>query len=78
MRRVSVAEARQQLRSLLDEVATGEEVAVLRRGKEVARIVPPKGRPRRLPSLGVFRRSIVLRGAPMSISVIRERADGRY
>lgn len=78
MRRVSVAEARQQLRSLLDEVATGEEVAVLRRGKEVARIVPPKGRPRRLPSLGVFRRSIVLRGAPMSISVVRERADGRY
>lgn len=75
---MSVAEARQQLRSLLDEVATGEEVAVLRRGKEVAHIVPPKGRSRRLPSLGVFRRSIVLRGAPMSISDVRERADGRY
>lgn len=78
MRRVSVAEARQQLRSLLDEVATGEEVAVLRRGREVARIVPPKGRSRRLPRLGVFRRSIMLRGAPMSVSVVRERGDGRY
>ena len=78
MRKVSVAEARQQLRSLLDEVAAGEEVAVLRRGKEVARIVPPKGRPRRLPGLTAFRRSIVLRGSPMSTSVIQGRVDGRY
>jgi prevent-host-death family protein len=76
---VSVARARQELRSLLDEVATGEEVAVLRRGKEVARIVPPsKDRPRRLPSLRAFRRSIALRGAAMSRSVVRERAGGRY
>jgi prevent-host-death family protein len=78
MRRVSVAKARQQLRSLLDEAATGEEVAVLRRGKEVARIVPPKNLSRRLPSLRAFRRSITLRGAAMSRSVVRERADGRY
>lgn len=78
MRRVSVAKARQELRSLLDEVATGEEIAVLRRGKEVARIVPPKGRSRRLPSLRAFRRSIALRGGPMSLSVVRERADGRH
>lgn len=75
---MNVAEARQRLRSLLDEVAAGEEVAVLRRGKEVARLVPPKGHPRRLPGLAAFRRSIVLRGSPMSTSVVRRRADGRY
>lgn len=78
MRRVSVTQTRQQLRSLLDKVAASEEVAVLRRGKELARIVPPKGRPRRLPSLGAFRRSLPLRGAPLSTVVVRERANGRF
>ena len=76
MRRVGVVEARQRLRALLDEVAAGREVCILRQGKEVARLVPPKGC-RRLPSLGAFRRSFLVRGDPLSATVVRMRADAR-
>jgi prevent-host-death family protein len=78
MRKVSVAEARQKLRSLLDEVTAGKKVAVLRRGKEVARLVPPGRSKRRLPPLGSFRSSIALAGEPMSATVIRERREARH
>ena len=78
VRKVGVVEARRRLRALLDEVAAGKEVCVLRRGKEVARLVPPKGRRRRLPSLVAFRRSLLVRGEPLSTSVIRTRTEARY
>ncbi len=78
MHQVSVAEARRRLRSLLAEVAAGKAVAVLRRGKEVARLVPPRRDSRRLPRLGAFRRSVALRGGPLSQDVIRERRAERY
>lgn len=79
MRKVSVAEARQRLKALLDEVAAGREVAVLRRGREVARLVPPPvaGR-RRLPALGPFRAGLSVRGEPLSRTVIRARRSERY
>lgn len=78
MRRVSVAEARQKLRALLEEVESGQEIVVLRRGKEVARLVPPQKRRRRLPSLEAFRRGIRVRGKPLSATVLRTRRDERY
>ncbi len=78
MQRVSVAEARQKLRTLLDEVAAGKQVAVLRRGKEVARLVPPRASKRKLPDLGGFRRSIRVKGEPLSATVIRARREARY
>jgi prevent-host-death family protein len=79
MRRVSVAEARQTLRELLDAVAAGGEVALLRRGKEIARLVPPPpARRRRPPSLAAFRRTIQIKGEPMSATVIRMRREARY
>jgi prevent-host-death family protein len=39
MRQVSVAEAKAQLSSLLDAVATGESVLITRRGKPIAELV---------------------------------------
>mgnify|MGYP001578929754 CR=1 FL=1 len=78
MRKVSVVEARQKLRALLDEVAAGKQVAVLRRGREVARIVPPPVRRRRLPSLGSLRASIRVEGEPLSRTVVRARRAERY
>ena len=78
MRKVSVAEARRQLRTLLDDVASGKQVAVLRRGREVARLVPPPvAAARRLPSLAAFRRSLSIRGT-LSHAVVRARRDARY
>jgi prevent-host-death family protein len=78
MKTVSVAEARKKLRTLLDEVSSGHEVSVVRRGQEVARLVPPRRRGRRLPALGSFRASIRVTGEPVSVAVVRGRRAGRY
>lgn len=79
MRTVSIAEARRNLKALLDEVSSGREITLIRRGKEVARLVPPAGQTlRRLPALGAFRRSIRVTGAPMSREVLRARREARY
>ncbi len=78
VKRVSVAQARRDLRRLLDEVSAGREVAVLRRGTEVARLVPARGRGRRLPSLAAFRRTISVRGEALSTAVIKSRREARY
>ena len=40
MQKVNVREARQQISRLLDAVAAGEEIVILRRGKPVARLLP--------------------------------------
>jgi prevent-host-death family protein len=78
MKAVSVAEARRRLKTLLDEVLAGAEVSVVRRGREVARLVPLKRRARRLPALGSFRTSIRITGEPVSETVARARREGRY
>lgn len=43
MREVGKFEAKNKLSELLDLVEHGEEVTITRHGKEVARLVPPKG-----------------------------------
>jgi prevent-host-death family protein len=78
MKTVSVAEARRRLKALLDEVASGHEVAVVRRGQEVARVVPPKRSQRRLPALAAFRASIRVTGVATSRALIRARRAARY
>lgn len=44
MRSISVVEAKSRFSSLLAEVETGEEIAVTRHGRVVARLVPDGGR----------------------------------
>ena len=78
MKTVSVAEARRRFKALLDEVSSGLPVSVVRRGQEVARLLPPKPRRVRLPPLGTFRASIHMTGEPLSRTVIRERHSARY
>jgi prevent-host-death family protein len=75
---VSVKEARDNFRTYLDRAEAGEEIIVTRRGKEVARIVPPRREPKKFPDLTEFRKSIELRGEPMSETVIRQRRESRY
>lgn len=43
MAEVGAFEAKNKLSALLDLVEQGEEVVITRHGKEVARLVPPKG-----------------------------------
>ena len=78
MKTVNVAEARRTFKALLDEVSSGHEVSVVRRGCEVARLVPPKRARRRLPPLGSFRASLRVMGEPVSRTVIRARREARY
>jgi len=78
MRTVSVAEARRRFKALLDEVSSGHEVSMVRRGREVARLVPPRRRGPRLPALGSFRASIRVTGGPVSRTVLQARGAARY
>jgi len=55
---VGVHEAKTHLSRLLEQVAAGEEIAITRRGEEVARLVPPQRRGAR--RLGVDRGRFVV------------------
>jgi prevent-host-death family protein len=78
MRRVSVREARENFRSLLDDVAAGEEILVVRRGKPIARLVPAGEEGKRLPALDDFRSSIEVRGGTLGEELAAARREERY
>ena len=61
---INVRYARQNFRRLIDEVADGGEVTLLRRGEAVARLVGAEAEPRRLPSLAEFRAGLTVGGCP--------------
>jgi prevent-host-death family protein len=75
---INVKEARTKISSLLDRTLSGEEVVILRRGKRVARLVPLENTDKRLPDLRSFRRSISLKGKPLSRTIIEQRDEERY
>ncbi len=75
---VSVKDARSRLSALLDHVQMGGKVTIFRHGKEVARLVPPGGEGKPLPSLKEFRDSIMLTGGTLRDAVIRGREEERY
>jgi prevent-host-death family protein len=55
MKTVNLAEAKAHLSELVDSAEAGETVQILRRGKPVARLVPPE-RPRKPIDLAALRR----------------------
>jgi antitoxin (DNA-binding transcriptional repressor) of toxin-antitoxin stability system len=76
--KVSVREAREGLRRLLDQVQAGDEVVVLRRGVEVGRLVRPERKTPPLPDLTGFRASIKIRGQALSESIREARRRSRF
>jgi antitoxin (DNA-binding transcriptional repressor) of toxin-antitoxin stability system len=62
--KVSVREAREKFRRLLDLVQGGDEVVVLRRGVEVAKLVQSHRNRTRLPDLDSLRASVKMAGRP--------------
>lgn len=78
MKTVSVRDARATLPTLLKQVAAGDEVVILRRGKAVARLVPPARKRRRLPDLSAFRASLHVKGKPLSATIIAGRREERF
>ena len=78
MAQVTIREMRSNLRALIERAEAGEEIVILRRGRKVARLVPPPREPARFPDLTAFRASIALKGEPVSDTVIRQRREARY
>lgn len=78
MSKISVEEATKNLQAILEQVAKGEEVLLVKDGKIVARIVPPLTREQRIERMAKFRQSIQLKGEPMSQTVIKLRSEQRY
>ena len=76
--RVSIREARQRLRHLLEQVQAGDEVVVLRRGVEVGRLVRPQRTAAPLPDLSGLRASVKLRGRALSEDLTEGRRSSRY
>ena len=79
MHTINAREARSHLSKLLTEAERGGVISITRRGREVARIVPPEASGERgLPDLAEFRRSIKVKGKPTSRVVIDARNEERY
>lgn len=79
MREVNIKELRYQLAQIITQVEAGEEVAITRRGKVVARLLPPPPpAPKQFPDLTEFRASIKLRGEGLSETISQERREARY
>ncbi|MGH9326773.1 MAG: type II toxin-antitoxin system Phd/YefM family antitoxin [Terriglobia bacterium] len=75
--KVSVREARENFRRLLDQVQAGDEVIILRRDVEVARLAGPQRSRARLPDLDSLRASVKMGGQPLSRIVVQERKPSR-
>src|SRR5439155_9647465 len=75
---VTIREARSNLKALIDRAQAGEEIEIFRRGRQVARLLPPERKPNQFPDLDAFRASIEVRGEALSETVIRERRTSRY
>ena len=76
MRKAGIREARQNLSALLEEVRKGREIIITDRGREVARLLPP----RRLssepfPDLSAFRSQMPVLSPPLSATIIEDRGD---
>jgi len=76
---VNVKRLRNDLARFITDVSLGQEIAVTRKGKVMARLVPPlRCVSPQLPDLAEFRASIQLRGEGLSQTVIKERREARY
>jgi antitoxin (DNA-binding transcriptional repressor) of toxin-antitoxin stability system len=73
--RISVEEAARNLKSLLEQVARGEEVILLEQDKAVARLVPLVQKEQQLATMKKFRDSLAIKGESLSATVINARTE---
>lgn len=78
MAQVTIREARGNLRALIERAQAGEAIVIFRRGRQVARLMPPDREPSPFPDLTAFRASIAVKGEPLSETVIHQRRESRY
>ena len=70
MNSVSIRDARAHLADIIAQVGNGHVVAITRRGREVARIVPAEQAVQALPSRATARAAMVKRGAKVTRSTV--------
>ncbi len=79
---VNLKEARARLSDLVRAVENGESVLITRRGRIVARLVPPAASPehQKAPDLAPFREALEIREDEKTLSRIgiENRRQGRY
>jgi len=75
---INVKEARGKISSLINRVRDGDEVIILRRGKQVARLMPMQIEKKMLPCLKNFRDSMRVTGEPISTMISSQRDEERY
>jgi antitoxin (DNA-binding transcriptional repressor) of toxin-antitoxin stability system len=75
MLKVSVEEALSNLKSLLEQVAQGEEIILCKQDKAFAKLVPLQSRERWLADMQDFRASLQVRGEALSLTVIKSRQE---
>ena len=79
MTTINLKEARKRLGELVTAVEHGETVVLTRRGRAVARLVPPKrNRRKQLPDLSEFRASIKVKGRSLTEELLAMRREERY
>ena len=81
MTTVTVRQARENLSSLLDEAMHGQTVTITRRGKEVARLVPPeKASNGSFPDMTEFRKRMKksVKGESLSETILKMRNEERF
>jgi prevent-host-death family protein len=76
---VNLKEARRRLGALVKAAERGQSIVITRRGRTVARRVPAEAAPAKgLPDLTEFRKSIKVKGRPLSQIVIAMRDEERF
>ena len=76
---VNLKEARRRLSALVTAAERGESVVITRRGKDVARLVPPAPGPLQpFPDLAEFRASIKIKGRGLTDELLAMRREERY
>jgi prevent-host-death family protein len=76
--KVNVKEARERFSAIVHQVEAGTEIVLTRRGKEVARMIPPVKKTRRLPRIKDFRDSIGISSKTLSEVVMEGRKEERF
>ena len=72
---INVKVARERFSELLHRVHEGEEITILKHGKQVARLVPPVTGKKQFPTMVDFRQSIKMKGETLSNTVLRNREE---
>ena len=75
---VSIKEARSNISRLIGKAEHGEEIIITRRGKKVAVLQGIERKRQQFSPQSDLRKKIAIKGASMSSTVVKNRAEERY